>query len=104
MQVHWIGWKISGFYRLASYGLRWAMDETQAQRRYRILNVWQKHGLEATLEAFHLSRRTLFNWQARLAEQGGNISADEPEVYKEFFDKLSQTKFQPLYLNVKVRR
>jgi transposase InsO family protein len=52
------------------------MDETEAQSgRYRILDFWRKHGLAATLEAFRVSRRTLFNWQARLAEQGGNIGA-----------------------------
>lgn len=31
--------------------------------RRRVLSFWKKHGLVATKEAFHVSRRTLFRWQ-----------------------------------------
>ena len=34
-------------------------------QRLRVLAFWRKHGLEATKEAFSVSRRTLFRWQTR---------------------------------------
>jgi hypothetical protein len=42
-------------------------EETEARRRYRILSFRRKHGLQATLDAFRVSRRTRFNGQSRLA-------------------------------------
>ena len=53
MQIQGLGHKAKGFYRLWSYALRWGMEEeTEAQRRYRILSFWRKHGLQAALDAF----------------------------------------------------
>ena len=76
MQIQGLGHKAKGFYRLWAYALRWGMEEeTEAQRRYRILSFWRNHGLQATLDAFRVSRRTLFNWQSRLAGEGGNMAA-----------------------------
>jgi transposase InsO family protein len=75
MQIQRLGWKIRGFYRTADYALRWDMDDSEAQQRYRILRFWDKHGLAATMEAFEVSRRTLFNWKAKLHSEGGNIAA-----------------------------
>ena len=44
-----------------------------AQRRTRILAFWEKHGNDATREAFGVSRRTLFRWQALLRRSGGKL-------------------------------
>ena len=41
------------------------IDET-ANKRYKILQFWKKHGLAATVDAFKVSRRTLYNWQRKL--------------------------------------
>ena len=41
-----------------------------AKRRTRILIHWEKHGIESTIDAFGVKRRTLFNWK-RLFESGG---------------------------------
>ena len=75
MRIQRTGWKVSGLYRLADYALRWDMVESEAEQRYRILGFWEKHGLAATLDAFQVSRRTLFNWKARFLAEGGNIAA-----------------------------
>lgn len=75
MQIQRVGWGVKGLYRLADYALRWGMDEREAEKRYRILGFWDKHGLEATLDAFQISRRTLFNWKAKLQAEGGNVAA-----------------------------
>ena len=42
------------------------MITEQAKQRTRILAFWEKHGTEATEEAFKVKRRTLFNWQKKL--------------------------------------
>jgi hypothetical protein len=34
---------------------------TEAQRRLKILHFWEKHGDEATIDAYQISRRTLYN-------------------------------------------
>lgn len=78
MRVQHVGHKIRGFYRIADYALRWGMIAPDAQRRLEILDFWRRHGLEATREAFKVSRRTLFGWRARLRTEGGNVAALAP--------------------------
>lgn len=46
-----------------------------AIRRTEILAFWQKHGLEATLDAFKVKRRTLFNWKSVLKKGRGKLDA-----------------------------
>ena len=62
MQVHHIGYRIRGFYRVAKIGHCWDMN-THAQKRTDILRFWQTHGSAATCDAFKVSRRTLYRWQ-----------------------------------------
>ena len=53
--------------RLSSYTLRWAhMITKSAKKRARILAFWEKHGLEATKEAFAVKQSTLYDWRKRL--------------------------------------
>lgn len=49
------------------------MITEQAKERCRILAFWEKHGEEATREAFGISRRTLFRWQQSLRRSGGKL-------------------------------
>ncbi|HEY4518582.1 MAG TPA: helix-turn-helix domain-containing protein, partial [Candidatus Paceibacterota bacterium] len=51
------------------------MISQEAQRRAKILTFWEKHGDEATGEAFDVSRRTLFRWQTKLWKEGGKLEA-----------------------------
>lgn len=52
------------------------MEATQeAQRRAMILSFWKKHGLQATRDAFYVSRATLFLWQRRLKIARGKLSS-----------------------------
>lgn len=70
----WYGTR--GASRLANYALRWSrMLTDQAKRRIRILAFWAKHGTEATVEAFDVSRATLFSWQAQLRQGSGQLEA-----------------------------
>ena len=49
------------------------MITEQAKERCRILAFWEKYGDAAAQEAFHISRRTLYRWQASLKDSGGKL-------------------------------
>ena len=79
MQIHHIGYGIRGFYRLAKLGQLWDMIPEEAQHRLKVLRFWEKYGLEATREAFGVSRRTLYLWQAKLRTARGDPTALQPK-------------------------
>ena len=49
------------------------MITEQAKERCRILAFWERHGSEATKEAFNISERTLFRWAKALRKTGGKL-------------------------------
>jgi transposase InsO family protein len=51
------------------------MTPKDAQERLKILRFWDKHGLQATRDAFGVSRRTLYRWKQALRGAGGNPAA-----------------------------
>jgi len=51
------------------------MITKKAKERFEILVFWEKHGLQATLDAFHKKRRTLFLWKQKLNEGAGKPEA-----------------------------
>ena len=76
MQIHRYGYGIRGFGRFSDYGLRFlAMVSEKAQDRYRALQFWERYGLEATIEAFKVKRRTLYNWRKQLREGNEDIES-----------------------------
>jgi hypothetical protein len=76
VQIYRYGYGIRGFGHLSDYGLRFlAMVSEKAQDRYRALQFWEKYGLEATIEAFKVKRRTLYYWRTRLREGNERIEA-----------------------------
>ena len=67
---------IKGFLTVYHDALRYAYMITQkALHKARVLAFWEKHGLDATLDAFKIKRRTLFNWKRQLAEGNGKPEA-----------------------------
>lgn len=60
--------------------IRWVrMISKEAQERYRILVFWEKYGLQATLEAFAVKKRTLHNWKAVLKKSRGKVECLNPK-------------------------
>ncbi len=55
------------------------MISEKAKERCRILAFWEKHGDEATEEAFKISRPTLFRWQKALNEGKGKLEVLNPK-------------------------
>lgn len=50
------------------------VDET-AKKRMKVLLFWEKHGLEACLDAYDMSERTLYNWKKKFISSGNKISS-----------------------------
>lgn len=51
------------------------MITEKALKKAKILAFWEKHGLEATKEAFEVKRRTLFAWKKQWKEGGKTIES-----------------------------
>lgn len=65
------GFHGKGFVRLYSYALKHRhMINAEAAERVKILVFLGKYGLEATKEAFGVSKRTLYRWKRKLNEKG----------------------------------
>jgi transposase-like protein len=77
------------------------MISKEAKRRYKILQFWQKHGLEATIDAFGVSRRTLFRWKSALKKAKGDIGALNPKSTR---PKRVRTSSVPLEVVKEIRR
>lgn len=70
MQIRYVGHRFKGLYQLARYASKWEMTDETAKKRYEILRFWEKYGLEATMDAFKVSRRTLYIWKSKWKESG----------------------------------
>jgi transposase InsO family protein len=55
------------------------MITEEAKRRLKILNHWKKYGLDSTMDAFAVSRRTLFNWKTLLDKGKNKIESLNPK-------------------------
>ena len=75
MQIQHVGYRVKGFYRIAHLGHLWEMTPKDAQQRLKVLEFFAKHGAQATVDAFGVSRRTLYRWKASLQAAGGNPAA-----------------------------
>ena len=50
-------------------------NKQEVDRRVKILDFWQKHGTQAAKDAFGVSHRTLYRWQATLVRDSGRLEA-----------------------------
>ncbi len=93
---------IKGFVTVYSRAVRYRyMITEQAKQRYRILIHWQKHGLESTIDAFGILRRTLFNWKRTLKEGGGKVESLNP---KKRTPKIRRKRFWDLRILEEIKR
>lgn len=82
MQTDYLYKGIRGFkdFQRVCYALDMQSDE--ARKRLKIIKFYESYGLKATLEAFEISKRTLYRWQATLRAAKGNVNAltSKPKV------------------------
>ena len=76
MQQFNINKEVKGGRLIQERALRFAyMIQEIAKRRARALIFYEKYGLDATLEAFHISRATLYRWKCKLKEGKGKLES-----------------------------
>lgn len=67
---------IKGIVTIYNRAIRYVyMITEEAKERYRILIHWDKYGIDSTMDAFNIKRRTLFGWK-RMFKEGG----EKPEA------------------------
>ena len=64
---------VKGFVTAYEDGLRWRMLSEKAKFKAKVLVFWEKHGLEATIDAFPVKRSTLFLWRKKLNDNQGKL-------------------------------
>lgn len=80
MKIQSIYRGVKGFVTVYNRAVRYRyMITEQAKQRYKILIHWQKYGLDSTLDAFSVKRRTLFNWNGLLRKGGGKVESLNPK-------------------------
>lgn len=103
---------VKGFVNLYEYSLRYSyMITEKAKYKLKVLTFWEKHGIDATLDAFHEKRSTLFLWKKKLKEGGGKIESlnDEKRIPKnkrkriwpeKIRNEISNIRHSPLHPNL----
>jgi transposase InsO family protein len=67
---------IKGFVKMYNDALRYQyMIKEEAKKRVAILSFWQEHGLQAVIDAYGISRPTLFLWKKKLKEGRGRLES-----------------------------
>jgi len=75
MQIHRLWYGVRGYGRVYRYAVKLCRMVTEkAKHKYSVLIFWRKHGLAATIDAYHVSRRTLYFWSSQL-RKGNNQEA-----------------------------
>ena len=103
MQNQYVGAWIKGFYKVANYALKHGigMEQQEAKRRWQILKFWEKYGIEATIEAFGVKRRTLFDWKKKFNDGNGQMIALNNQSRKPH--RLRKRQY-PIKLTQEIRR
>ena len=82
MQTDYLFNGIKGYATFKKFSYLLEMENKEAQKRLKILKFFDKYGLEATIEAFDISRRTLYRWKATLTKNKNNIISLNPKSTK----------------------
>lgn len=102
---------VKGFVHAYEDGLKYRMLTEKAKYKAKVLVFWEKHGLEATMDAFPVSRPTLFLWKKKLKDNQGKLLSlnDKKRIPKttrkrewpfELRQKIKQIRHDPLYPNL----
>ena len=79
MQTDYLFNGLKGYASVKRFSYLFDMENKEAQKRLKILKFFDKYGLEATMEAFGVSRRTLYRWKATLTKNKNNIISLNPK-------------------------
>ncbi len=71
--------RFQGLGHLRHLGVSWVMTQDSAEKRIRALRFWQEHGIDAAIDAFSVSRRTLYRWKSCLGRCKGELTSLNPQ-------------------------
>lgn len=102
---------VKGFVSAYESGLRYRMLTEKAKYKAKVLVFWEKHGLEATLDAFPVKRPTLFLWKKIIKENRGKLESlnDKKRTPKttrkrewpfEIREKIKKIRHDPFHPNL----
>ncbi len=80
MQYQYIGYRVKSFYQIIRYAMKADMNNEVTAQRLRVLEFWDKHGLQAALDHGDQSRRTVHAWKKAYREQ--RLSGSMPKAPK----------------------
>ena len=83
--IHCVYKGVKGFMRLNDIAVKWQyMITLKAKYKAKVLTFWEKHGLEATLDAFPEKRSIVFIWKKKLRQGKGKLESlnDKPRIPK----------------------
>ena len=103
MQTDYLFHGIRGFERFAYYCYRYDMVSKEANKRYKIVLFYEKFGLEATLQAFEISKRTLYRYKSLFKKAKNKIEALEPKS-KAPKHKRKSTVLRETIVQIKILR
>ena len=75
MQTDYLFNGIKGYAYIKRFSYLFEMENKEVNKRYKILQFFDKYGLDATIEAFAVSRRTIYRWKAKLKEGNNQINS-----------------------------
>jgi transposase InsO family protein len=76
MQNQRINWHIKGLVKIADLAYELDNMSQSANDKFKVLCFWDKHGLQATIDAFGITRRTLYYWRSKL-KAGGKVALND---------------------------
>jgi transposase InsO family protein len=78
MQTDYLFNGIRGYSRFKRFSYLFEMENIEATKRLKIIKFFEKYGLDATIEAFGVSRRTIYRYKATF-KKNKNISSLNPK-------------------------
>ncbi len=102
---------VKGFVSAYEDGLKYRMLTKKAKYKAKVLVFWEKHGLEAAIDAFPVKRSTLFLWKQTLEKSRGKLislndkkriphTTRKREWPFEVKQKIKQIRHDPLHPNL----
>ena len=79
MQTDYLFNGLRGYARFRRFSYLLEMENTEANKRLKIIKFFDKYGLAATIEAFNVSRRTIYRYKATFKKSKENISSLNPK-------------------------
>ena len=79
MRTKFVGKWINGFGKFSRLSTILMNKSKEVKRREKILYFWEKHGFEATKDAFDVSRSTLYEWRKKQKEKALEPKSKRPK-------------------------